>query len=430
MIKSLFTQWVDTYFLPLITKIVEKVNGSKNQLTYLHKSMLTPSYSTTLKWGTLSSNGKAVAADVVAMDSSLPLKKRDSISQAEGDIPKVGMKLYLNERTMTDLDILVRTNTNGDKKGPIIQKLFGDTKAVITGVWEQMELMFLQALSTGVTIIADADRVGQGIRIDFNHPDDNKFGVLVPWSDIANAQCISDIENVLDDAETKGDTITNLMMDRTSWGYFRQNAEVKQIFAAGIGIPGSNIPTPTLDQVNNALGANYGLTIQIINRTVNIERNGVRTVQRPWGAGMVCFLTTLNVGSLVWGTLAEENHPDKSVEYAKADQYILVSKYSKNDPLREFTSSQALVVPVIDEVESIYLMDSEEAATDTQTESDANFDYEGTDYTIVSVVIAVNTATGEDTINDGMTDAAILDVINQLSDEEIAVMEPLLVEPV
>ena len=100
MEKSLFAKWVDLYFKPIALKVVEKINGSKNPLTYMHLLMLRLEFSTTLKWGSLSSNNTMVSADVVAMDSSLPLKKRDAIKKYEGDIPKLGMKMYLNEKTI------------------------------------------------------------------------------------------------------------------------------------------------------------------------------------------------------------------------------------------------------------------------------------------------------------------------------------------
>jgi hypothetical protein len=44
--------------------------------------------------------------DVAAMDSSYRWKKRDSIKKADGEIPKIGMKLGLNETTMNELNTL------------------------------------------------------------------------------------------------------------------------------------------------------------------------------------------------------------------------------------------------------------------------------------------------------------------------------------
>lgn len=52
------------------------------------------------------------------------------------------------------------------------------------------------------------------------------------------------------------------------------------------------------------------------------------------------------------------NHPVAGVSYETADNYILVSKYRENRPsLREYTTSQARVVPVISNPDRIYTQD-------------------------------------------------------------------------
>ena len=63
-----------------------------------------------------------------------------------------------------------------------------------------------------------------------------------------------------------------------------------------------------------------------------------------------------NVGRLVYGTLAEETNPVAGVNYQKSGSHILVAKYSKTDPLKEFTTAQALALPVIDGVDGIYIL--------------------------------------------------------------------------
>jgi hypothetical protein len=54
--------------------------------------------------------------------------------------------------------------------------------------------------------------------------------------------------------------------------------------------------------------------------------------------------------------LAEETNPVADVTYEKSGSFILVSKYSDNDPLEEFTTAQALVLPVIDGGNSVYVL--------------------------------------------------------------------------
>ena len=79
---------------------------------------------------------------------------------------------------------------------------------------------------------------------------------------------------------------------------------------------------------------------------------------KPWKDGTAVFTCDEKLGSLVWTTLAENTRPVAGVVYQTADEFILLSKYAKNDPLQEFTSSQAMVVPVIDNVDRIYCLDS------------------------------------------------------------------------
>lgn len=423
MEKSLFTQWVDKWFGPLSRKVVETINGTKNPLTYLHLSMLRPEFSTTLKWGSLSSNNTMVSADIVAMDSSLPLKERDSIKKYEGDIPKMGMKLYLNEKTMSDIGILQRTT---GQENEIVRKLFADTKKVTVGIYEMLEFMFLQALSSGVTSITNEGKTGQEIRIDFGHPASNKFGAVKKWSD-PDAKPIDDIERITAFARTKGDTIPYIYMDRTTFNSFKKNTQVREMFAFSLGFTGTNVPIPSLQQVNDFLTSNYGITIIIIERSVVFEKNGVRTVKTPWAENAVVFLTTQQVGTLTYGRLAEEDHPVKQVDYQKVANYILLSKYHKNDPIREFTSSQALVLPVIDNMDSIYIMDAEEADDSAQTEGDANFNYNGVNKTKASVLAGIKAAKPTSKLTVASTDAKMLETINEFSEEQIALFEAKLV---
>ena len=427
MEKSLFPQWVDKYFKIIAQKIVEKLNGGKLPLPYFHRTMLRKEYSPTLKWGSLSVNGNVVSADVVAMDSSLPLKKRDSLKKADGDIPKIGMKISLNESTMNELNILLAT---GGADAEVIRKLFADADKCISGVWERLEFMFLEGVSTGLISITDEDTPGTAIRVDFGHPDANKYGVSAPWSETA-AKPIDDIENIVSEARVNGDIIRYILMDKATFNLFKANSQVKEQYAFYLGFTGSNVPTvPSLEKANEFLSANQGVEIVVIDRPVQVEKDGKRKSVNPWAAGAVVFLVDMNVGTLTYGKLAEETFQDKSVDYQKVDDFILVSKYHKNDPIKEFTSAQALVLPVINNVDSIYIMDTTEAATDAQTEGDANFDYKGTEYTKASVVASYLLIKTTSKVTTSTTDAKLLELINKLSEEQELAFVAELVEAV
>lgn len=121
MIQSDFKDWIDKYFAGVVLEVVEKINGTEAAPSaYFHKRMLTPVFSTSGKWEAINADYGHVMADVVSMDSPLPLKKRDSQGGASGRIPKSGQKLWLNETQLTDLDTLIAT---GGTKAQIAEKI-------------------------------------------------------------------------------------------------------------------------------------------------------------------------------------------------------------------------------------------------------------------------------------------------------------------
>lgn len=74
--------------------------------------MLRKKYSVTGKWEAISVMNTRISADYVAMDFSLPLKRRDSIGKTSGDIVKSGMELWLNEKQLTELDTMLAQKAN------------------------------------------------------------------------------------------------------------------------------------------------------------------------------------------------------------------------------------------------------------------------------------------------------------------------------
>lgn len=420
MKESLFVKYT-SWLSAIILGVVTKINGGKTELTYLHKSMLTEELSTDLKWSTLTVNSTIVAADIVAMDSPLPLKKRDAIGTANGEITKLGMKKKLTEKQLSDIDTLVAKKVENKV---IIEKIFNDAVSCTMGIFEKMEYVFLSALSTGVALIEDTENVGTGVRIDYGYSDANKFGVATAWSDAA-AKPLDDIQRVIKEARSKGVSLKFMMMDQNTFDNMAANEQVRQYFAFSQNFVGSSIPVPDQEQVNMMLQKRYKLTIVIVDRTVITERDGVRTVQTPWATNKIIFLETQKVGRLVYGILAEETRQSKSATYAKAGKYILLKKWSEEEPFSEHTSSQALAIPVIDAVDSIYLLDSEEATAslDTQTEGDAAYLYKTVSYTKVSVIAAINLALEATKAKANNTDATLAKYIDELTEEQVLVFE-------
>ncbi|MDQ1088568.1 major capsid protein [Siphonobacter sp. SORGH_AS_1065] len=354
MEQSLFIDWVRKYFPAIVISITERVNGTGNPLTYLHKTLLRRDFSVSGKWEALSASNTRVMADIVAMDSVLPLKSRDSIGKASGDIPKMGMELKLTEQQLTDLDTLVALKASEQQ---ILAKLFADTSKAITGIHERNEAIFLQGLSTGIGLVEDDKNVGVGIRLDYGYLTANKFGVSTLWSTPATAKPLDDIQKMIDKSKKDGRAITKFYTDSFSFRNMAATTQVMQQYAFIKGFVGAGMPIPDLDQVNEVLQRKFGATIELVDRSVIFEKNGVQSSYKPWAEGAFVAITSPQVGTLTYATLAEKNHKVAGVEYEESEEYILVSKYRTNKPLAEFTASQARVVPVI-VAEGIYLLDT------------------------------------------------------------------------
>lgn len=356
MEKSLFIEYIDKIY-PKLGSIIEKINGKRNnQLTYLHKTMLRKEYSADQKWESASLNTHHVAADMVAMDSPLPLKQRDSVSSASGKLPKIGMKKALKESDLNAVNIMKAQGANFTQ---IANKLINDSVACSVGIDERNEANFLTALSEGACLVEEENNTGTALRVDFGYLTENQFGVKVS-DEISH----DDIKRVIAKADEDGNTITRIALALSTYNKLRQTQWAKELVANYRGqvyTNPANLAVPTASAFDEAFADdNNGITFLKIDRSVIVEKNGARKSIKPWSANKLIFLTSEEVGALVWGTLAEKTNPVAGVVYTTIEDYKLMSKYSKNDPLQEWTSGQALVLPVIENVDQIYSLDSKQ----------------------------------------------------------------------
>ena len=115
------------------------------------------------------------------------------------------------------------------------------------------------------------------------------------------------------------------------------------------------------------------------------------------------------------------------MKYATVDQYKLISKFSKTDPLQEFTNGQALVLPVIEDVDQIYVLDCNEtksAEMDTEKEkldtADTFTTVNGKKYNKVDLIEKLKGLGVK--IGKKAKDEEVIAAINSLSDEQEATL--------
>lgn len=373
MVQSQFVEYIRKIF-PRLQNVVDTVNCKRNgeqKRTYLHKTMLRKVYSADQKWSNAAVNTTYVAADMVSMNSPLPIKSRDAIAHANGSLPKIGMKKIMFESDINAVNIM---KAQGAEWTNIANKLTSDPIACSVGIDEQNEANFLTGLSNGIVAVEDENNTGTALRINFGYLPENCFGV-----ETQNELTLDDIKRVLANADNNGDTIITIAIALSTYNKLRQTQGAKELVANYRGQTfdsSTKLPVPTASLFDEAFADdNNGVRLLKIDRSIISEKNGKRKPYKPWNPNKLIFLTTEEVGALVWGTLAEKTNPVEGVVYSTVDEYKLISRYRTTEPFTETTSGQALVLSVIENVDQIYSLDISEAqAVDSSAESSDSTD--------------------------------------------------------
>lgn len=360
MNASLFLEYIDKYFRLVVGKITEKFNDKSTEQPLLHKTMLTEEYSADLNWGATEINHSIVAADVVSLDSSLPLKSRSKISNATGKLPKLGLKMRKGEKLISDINVMI---ARGADEATIAAKIFDDTTKVIKSIDVRKEIMFLQALSTGTCLVDSDDNTGTGVRVEYGYKDENTFKCRGgKWGD-STMTPQDDVQQLFDKAQEDSNAILHVYLSKKYFGLFRHSEQGKLLVAnynKMVITDKALLPVPSRSSFLEALNDEYGATFHVVDSVFKVEKpDGTKEPVKPWEEANIVGVPAEQVGRLVYGTLAEETNPVAGVNYQKSGSHILVSKYSKTDPLEEFTAAQALCIPVIDGVDGIYMLQAD-----------------------------------------------------------------------
>lgn len=426
MNTSLFIELIQKFWTAITGVLKINYNDERNAPTYLYMRQLREVFSPTLKWNRLTLDRSIVAADVVALDSERPLKSRPALSTANGDIPKLAIKRYKDEKELVAIRSML-SDPNAETE--VARQLIAEPADFCSrGIMERIEYMYLQAISTGLCVIPDAENVGTGIRVDFGHPDSQKYGANKPWG-TDGATPISDITRIISDAADLGYVITRIMSDSATFNAARNSDEGKMITLGFLGtaIAGTGGALPNVSSANfrDAVKDEYGIEWEVVNRSIRVEKNGVKTAVRPFAANTVAFLTSDQTGTLQYGASIEDTFPTEGVTYSKVAPYITVMQYSKTDPKREWTAAEGFAMPVI-EVDELFLLNTQEAQIEdpAEVEGDANITIYGEQLVKADVIAALNSL-GIRT-NSNISDAKLIEKVNGLSDEQESELKSIL----
>lgn len=358
MEKTLFSEYVEKYFKGFVGAVAERYSGAAAEPTYLNKALLVEEYSVDLRWDSTAINHSVTAADVVSLGSSLPLKRRASLSRASGTIPKLGVKMRRDEFEISNINVM---KARGATEAEVVARVFNDVERVVRSIEVRKEIMFQSALSTGQCLVGDGDNVGTAIRASFGYLPKNTVKSAKPWAS-ADAKPIDDLKALFAAADAQGVTPLHVYLSRKYLDLLRGTAQGKLFGAQGlVALKPEMLATPSVDALLTALRGEFGAEFHVVGGSFLTEApDGTPKAVKPWAEANVVALPSDRAGRLVYGTLAEETTPVAGVQYTKAGSHILISKYSQNDPLEEYTTGQALCLPVIDGAGEIFTLQADQ----------------------------------------------------------------------
>ncbi len=328
-----------------------------------------------LTWESLiGSKGHRIAADVVAYDTSAPLKTRQVVSKLSGEIPAIRTKRKMDEKDILTYDIL-KNMANSDQQ-KILDLVYGDVDFVVDAVTARIEWLALQALSKSTLTLTKTNNAGivTESSVDFQMPSANKkveSAANQYWTTGAYStnDPIGDIEDMVGYMAAIGSKPRYILMNLTKWQAFRTSTAVQNFVIPFALYGGTKVKrAPSLAVANMALREEGLPEIVIIDTRITLETEAhVQTAYDPWcdsssADRYVTFIPDMVCGHTYYGPIAEEIRPPKQVTQAKKGP-ILVSKFSTEDPVAEFTKGEINAFPVWENVEQCMILDTESHTT-------------------------------------------------------------------
>ena len=260
---------------------------------------------------------------------------------------------YRNYLTVTNMAL-----TEEAKRTILLDMMFNDLKKAGEAPLKRLDIMTLQALSTGkvsVTAANNPDGLVLG-DIDLLMPAANKKTVAVVWSSDTTATPITDIKTVILAANALGLQFEKMLMTLNTFWKLQKCAETIKMLAGYYRLASNQTTIGTLDQINQYLVANQFPMIEIVNENIGIESDGAIGTINPWNDTSVTFIPSGKLGLIHNAFAMEQMEPVQNVNYATY-QNVLLKKYRQANPWGEFTDCELNAFPSIGIIDRILIMD-------------------------------------------------------------------------
>lgn len=320
----------------------------------------------TLTWKTLEAQaGLKIAADLVARGASIDTKTREAIARIQGDIPKISVKRTKDDEALTEYDVMIAMTSQNPDLRRIVDFWAEDTQFCWTAVAARIEWMALTQISLGKIPITKDNNVSviSEYEVDYEIPANRKLGTKLSWKNAQTAKPFSgDFKAVVKAAKKEGISLKYAFMNTDTFADLVETKEAQEICASFAANALSIQQTPSLEQLNSALGRLpylRGLQIVVIDQDITIElSDGTRPFSgNPFADDVVMFSESTNLGNTFWKRPADANVTG-SVSIKAMNGHTLIKKFAEEEPLEEVTMGIANAFPAWTSSQRSYLLDT------------------------------------------------------------------------
>ena len=182
--------------------------------------------------------GVPISADKIAFNVKAPTKTRKTVGSWSGKLGKIAISREQDEEVINeynDLKAIVAAlpeDADNSAKMELVDMIYDDVAYVNEGMDTKIEVDACRIASHGIQTFTqeiDGDNATSDI-INFNVPDENFHGVTAKWSDLANADGLSDIAKAYKDMRKKGKTLRYAIMEQSAFeNLCNQTATLKKL---------------------------------------------------------------------------------------------------------------------------------------------------------------------------------------------------------
>lgn len=301
------------------------------------------------------------AASIVDRDARTPIRSRQGLEKLTGEVPAIKEMFKMSDTDYRNFLMLQQMNVSQDlKKRQMLDLLFNDTKKVGDSAMKKLDLMCLEAVSTGkitVTVVNNPDGLVSPLEIDLLMPSANRRTALVDWGTAATATPLTDINLLMIAAQDAGKSFGKILMSRSRFLKMAATTEVRNMVSGLLRINSGDQILPTFAQVNDYLQANLLPSIEIVDQAIGVEKDGIITTVKPWAEDNVVFVPAGKLGVIHNAIPIEKLRPVTGVAYADFNN-ALISKWSENEPFGEYTKVELNAFPGLEAIDGIYILDT------------------------------------------------------------------------